>query len=213
MHQRCSDGRKFSLQLVSYFAGPTIQDIERNFPPAYRHRLPPHLASLPIALDPFTLPSDWTRFVDLNTGRVRYKKDVSFAAATEAMGENESSSPQLDSKPTRTILPPLINLHLPDSPTESMSASSSLSPTSPQISCVSSERAEVTDTEVVRSSSSPPEVTSMVLKGCRCCLIYILLNEEQEPKCPKCKNTDLVDFLDENTKNNNNNSNKKMKKE
>ncbi|KAJ8641567.1 hypothetical protein MRB53_018261 [Persea americana] len=213
MHQRCSDGRKPSFQLVSYFAGPTIQDIERNLPPAYHHRLPPHLASLPVSPDPFTLPSDRSRFVDLNTGRVSYKRDISFAAAAaEAMGENGSSSPQLDSQPTRTTVPPLINLHLPDSPTESMSASS-LSPTSTQISCLSSEVEEIASTKVFRPSSSPPEVTSMVLKGCRCCLIYILIKEEQEPKCPKCKNTDLVDFLDEKTKNNNNDRNKKMKKE
>lgn len=66
MQQHPTDGRKTSLQLSSRFAGPTIQDIERSLPAAHRHRLPPHLASLTISPDPFTLPPGWMRFLDLN---------------------------------------------------------------------------------------------------------------------------------------------------
>ncbi|XXG42348.1 hypothetical protein AAC387_Pa01g2655 [Persea americana] len=202
-------GRKTSLQLGNRFAGPTIEYIERNLPLAYRHRLPPHLASMPVDLDPFTLPLGWTRFIDLNTGRVHYKRDISFAAAAaEDMGWNGRWNPQQDFKENLTTLPPLIDQHLPDSPTQSMSASF-VSPGS----CVSSEFAEEADTKEIRPPSSPPEVTSLVLKGCRCCHMYVMLKEEQEPKCPKCKSPDLLDFLKENSKNNIMNSSKKMRKE
>lgn len=128
------------------------------------------------------------------------------------MGRNGRNIPQQDLKLNLTTLPPLITLHLPDSPTELMSATT-VSPTSPLASCVSSEAAEEADDKVVGRSSSPPEVTSMILKGCPCCLMYVMVREEQKPKCPKCKNPYLLDFLNESSRNNNIDSNKRVRKE
>ncbi|KAM7464305.1 hypothetical protein LguiA_032426 [Lonicera macranthoides] len=62
-----------------------------------------------------------------------------------------------------------------------------VSPTSPPISCLSSELSQ--DDKY----SSSPETTSMMLVGCRRCLMYVMLSKEN-PKCPKCKSTVLLDI-------------------
>ncbi|ONK71442.1 uncharacterized protein A4U43_C04F8610 [Asparagus officinalis] len=69
-----------------------------------------------------------------------------------------------------------------DSPNRmSISSSSEMSLISPLSSCVSSE-------------NSPETSKSMVLAGCPRCLMYVMLSEDEEPKCPKCKNAVLLDF-------------------
>ncbi|CAA0822523.1 Unknown protein [Striga hermonthica] len=80
----------------------------------------------------------------------------------------------------------------PESPGQPMA----VSPTSPQSSCVSSERSQA-GADWDRYSSSP-EATSMMLVGCPRCLMYVMLAEE-DPRCPKCKSTVLLDVIHENT--------------
>ncbi|XP_010558005.1 PREDICTED: uncharacterized protein LOC104826812 [Tarenaya hassleriana] len=77
----------------------------------------------------------------------------------------------------------------------SPSRSATTSPTSPPISCLSSELINNEESSVRYSTS--PETTSMVLVGCPRCLMYVMLSED-DPKCPKCKSTVLLDFLREN---------------
>ncbi|CAA2970394.1 Hypothetical predicted protein [Olea europaea subsp. europaea] len=72
----------------------------------------------------------------------------------------------------------------------SPSRSSTVSPTSPPTSCVSS---EVNQDESRRYSTSP-EATSMMLVGCPRCLMYVMLAEE-DPRCPKCKSSVLLDVI------------------
>ncbi|KAI3706547.1 hypothetical protein L6452_24361 [Arctium lappa] len=81
----------------------------------------------------------------------------------------------------------------PESPTRSSSSPMTVSPTN---SCVSLElhQDELTTTEL-RYSSSPEETTSMMLAGCPRCLMYVMLAEEEYPKCPKCKSTVLLDVV------------------
>ena len=70
----------------------------------------------------------------------------------------------------------------------SISSSSGQSLPSPPSSCVSSE-------------NSPTK--AMVLAGCSHCLMYVMLSEDEEPKCPKCKNAVLLDFGHDKNKNKN----------
>ncbi|KAL9997283.1 hypothetical protein Hdeb2414_s0639g00927861 [Helianthus debilis subsp. tardiflorus] len=63
---------------------------------------------------------------------------------------------------------------------------------SPTSSCLSSEHGF--DETGIRYSSSP-DATSMMLAGCPRCLMYVMLAEEEHPKCPKCKSTVLLDVL------------------
>ncbi|THG15832.1 hypothetical protein TEA_008464 [Camellia sinensis var. sinensis] len=65
-----------------------------------------------------------------------------------------------------------------------------VSPTSPQSSCVSWEQSQ----DYSCSSSSTEEATSMMLVGCPRCLMYVMLAGE-DPRCPKCKSTVLLDVL------------------
>jgi len=74
----------------------------------------------------------------------------------------------------------------PNSMSISSSSGQSLSP--PPSSCVSSE-------------DNPEASTSMVLAGCPHCLMYVMLSEDEEPKCPKCKNAVLLDFVQDKNKN------------
>ncbi|KAI7997459.1 hypothetical protein LOK49_LG10G01345 [Camellia lanceoleosa] len=69
-----------------------------------------------------------------------------------------------------------------------------VSPTSPQSSCVSWEQNQ----DYSCSSSSTEEATSMMLVGCPRCFMYVMLAEE-DPRCPKCKSTVLLDVLRQNT--------------
>ncbi|XP_074556938.1 protein GL2-INTERACTING REPRESSOR 1-like [Curcuma longa] len=57
------------------------------------------------------------------------------------------------------------------------------SPSSEPSSCVSSE------------SESPGAAAAMVLAACPRCLMYVMLSEDDEPKCPKCNRDVLLDFL------------------
>ncbi|KAL3839333.1 hypothetical protein ACJIZ3_023924 [Penstemon smallii] len=70
--------------------------------------------------------------------------------------------------------PPRVN-PLTVSPTRSLP----VSPTSPASSCVSTE-----------DELSP--VAKMVLMGCKRCLMYVMVSD-QNLRCPICKNTDLLD--------------------
>ncbi|KAF4396947.1 hypothetical protein CsatB_019365 [Cannabis sativa] len=105
------------------------------------------------------------------------------------MSRRNGSRPKLDLK--LNLSPPRANPLLVESPRRS----ATVSPTSPQSSCVSSELNQ--DEMSVRYSNSP-EATSMVLVGCPRCLMYVMLSED-DPKCPKCKSTVLLDFLHDNT--------------
>uniref|UniRef100_A0A7N0RGH5 GIR1-like zinc ribbon domain-containing protein n=1 Tax=Kalanchoe fedtschenkoi TaxID=63787 RepID=A0A7N0RGH5_KALFE len=68
------------------------------------------------------------------------------------------------------------------------------SPTSPPISCISSDTSQDDLTQLGYYSSSPEAQSSMVLAGCQRCLMYIMLSEE-DPKCPRCHNTVLLEFM------------------
>ncbi|KAL2554229.1 hypothetical protein Fot_07848 [Forsythia ovata] len=85
--------------------------------------------------------------------------------------------------------PPRRNPHA-----ESPTRSSTVSPTSPPSSCVSSELNQ----DESRRYSTSPEATSMMLVGCPRCLMYVMLAED--PRCPRCKSTVLLDVIhDKNT--------------
>ncbi|KAE8098616.1 hypothetical protein FH972_016662 [Carpinus fangiana] len=99
------------------------------------------------------------------------------------MSRRSGSSPKLELK--LNLSPPRANPRV-----ESPSRSATVSPTSPQSSCVSS---ELNQDDPLRYPNSP-EATSMVLVGCPRCLMYVMLSED-DPKCPKCKSTVLLDFL------------------
>ncbi|KAJ4971841.1 hypothetical protein NE237_004940 [Protea cynaroides] len=96
-------------------------------------------------------------------------------------------TPKLDLK--LNLSPPRVNPRV-DSPNRT----ASVSPTSPQTSCVSSELSP----EETLQYSNGPEDTSMLLVGCPRCLMYVMLSEK-DPKCPKCKSTVLLDFLHDTT--------------
>ena len=68
-----------------------------------------------------------------------------------------------------------------DSPNGMSISSSEQSLGSPPTSCVSSE-------------NSPEASKAMVLAGCPRCLMYVMLSEDEEPKCPKCNNAVILDF-------------------
>lgn len=103
------------------------------------------------------------------------------------MSRRSGSSPKLELK--LNLSPPRPNPRV-----ESPSRSATVSPTSPQSSCVSS---ELNQDDPLRYPNSP-EATSMVLVGCPRCLMYVMLSED-DPKCPKCKSTVLLDFLHDTT--------------
>ncbi|KAL6133689.1 hypothetical protein ACLB2K_065923 [Fragaria x ananassa] len=105
------------------------------------------------------------------------------------MSRRNGGGPKLDLK--LNLSPPR---HNPMA--ESPGRSSTMSPTSPPSSCVSSELTQDDNNNNMRYSNSP-EATSMVLVGCPRCLMYVMLSED-DPKCPKCKSTVLLDFLHEN---------------
>ncbi|XP_075490434.1 protein GL2-INTERACTING REPRESSOR 1-like [Primulina tabacum] len=105
---------------------------------------------------------------------------------------NPRNGPQLDLK--LNLSPPrMISNHIVESP--SRSSSGTVSPTSPQSSCVSSEPNQA-DYCSIRQSTSP-EATPMVLVGCPRCLMYVMLSE-YDPRCPKCKSSVLLDVLHDN---------------
>ncbi|EXC01942.1 hypothetical protein L484_018856 [Morus notabilis] len=103
------------------------------------------------------------------------------------MSRRNGSRPKLDLK--LNLSPPRANPLAMESPRRS----ATVSPSSPQSSCVSS---ELNQDDSLRYSNSP-EATSMVLVGCPRCLMYVMLSED-DPKCPKCKSTVLLDFLHDN---------------
>ncbi|KAJ7971629.1 E3 ubiquitin-protein ligase [Quillaja saponaria] len=105
------------------------------------------------------------------------------------MSRRNGNTPKLDLK--LNLSPPRANPRV-----ESPSRAATVSPTSPQSSCVSS---ELNQEDSMRYSNSP-EATSMVLVGCPRCLMYVMLSED-DPKCPKCKSTVLLDFLHDNNTN------------
>uniref|UniRef100_A0A5K0Z2G0 GIR1-like zinc ribbon domain-containing protein n=1 Tax=Nymphaea colorata TaxID=210225 RepID=A0A5K0Z2G0_9MAGN len=77
--------------------------------------------------------------------------------------------------------------------------SSSPSGTSATSSCISSEFNSENRTVPEGNQNqtlggfSSLEATSMVLAGCRRCLMYVMLSHA-DPRCPRCKNTCLLDF-------------------
>lgn len=99
------------------------------------------------------------------------------------MSRRNGSGPKLDLK--LNLSPPRVDRRM-----ESPTRSATVSPTSPPSSCVSSE-----DNNPPTNSASP-EATSMALVGCPCCLLYVMVSEE-DPKCPQCHNTVLLNFLHE----------------
>ncbi|KAL3532138.1 hypothetical protein ACH5RR_005659 [Cinchona calisaya] len=78
---------------------------------------------------------------------------------------------------------------------QSPSRSSTVSPTSSQNSCVSSE-VNQEDTYIFSNS---PDSTAMIVAGCPRCLMYIML-PEKDPRCPKCKSTVLLGVFGETTR-------------
>ncbi|KAL8517704.1 hypothetical protein ACS0TY_015801 [Phlomoides rotata] len=101
---------------------------------------------------------------------------------------SQRNAPKLDLK--LNLSPPRLNRRQVESP----SRSSTVSPTSPTSSCVSSELNH--QDEYLRYSTSP-EATSMMLVGCTRCHMYVMLAEE-DPRCPKCKSTVLLDVIHDN---------------
>ncbi|XP_057432969.1 protein GL2-INTERACTING REPRESSOR 1-like [Lotus japonicus] len=101
----------------------------------------------------------------------------------KTMSRRNGSGPKLDLK--LNLSPPRVDRRM-----ESPTRSATVSPTSPPSSCVSSE-----DNNPPTNSASP-EATSMALVGCPCCLLYVMVSEE-DPKCPQCRNTVLLNFLHE----------------
>lgn len=114
------------------------------------------------------------------------------------------NGPRLDLK--LNLSPPrvMMNMNHPRVDDDSPNRSSTVSPTSPPSSCVSSEM-NLQDDKCLRYSSSP-EATSMMLVGCPRCLMYVMLSEE-DPRCPKCKSTVLLDFIHDNNNHGNNGNN------
>ncbi|KAL2503090.1 Uncharacterized protein Fot_36938 [Forsythia ovata] len=136
-----------------------------------------HCPPLPIGLqEPSHLPLGWQESLDNKTGEE--KKFLE----TKAMSRR--NGPKLDLK--LNLSPPRVNRPRVESP----GRSSTVSPTSPPSSCVSS---ELNPDESLLYSNSP-EATSMVLVGCPRCLMYVML-AEVDPKCPKCKSTVLLDVI------------------
>ncbi|KAI4370158.1 hypothetical protein MLD38_018534 [Melastoma candidum] len=107
------------------------------------------------------------------------------------MSRRNGSMPKLDLK--LNLSPTRVNRGRVSSSSPSRSATAS--PTSPPSSCISSEANNREDVSLRYSNS--PEETSMVLAGCPCCLMYVMLSED-DPKCPKCKGPVMVDFLHDN---------------
>ncbi|CAI9097643.1 OLC1v1034117C1 [Oldenlandia corymbosa var. corymbosa] len=105
------------------------------------------------------------------------------------MSRRNGSAPKLDLK--LNLSPPRGNLRV-----QSPSRSSTVSPTSPPSSCLSSELNQ--EDNYVFSNS--PDSTAMIVAGCPRCLMYIML-PEKDPRCPKCKSTVLLEVFGENNKN------------
>ncbi|XP_021892404.1 uncharacterized protein LOC110810530 [Carica papaya] len=99
------------------------------------------------------------------------------------MSRRNGNGPKLDLK--LNLSPPRTNPRV-----ESPNRSATPSPTSQSSSCLSS---ELNQDDSNRYLSSP-ETTSMVLRGCPSCHIYVMLAEDAA-KCPQCKSTVLLDFL------------------
>lgn len=105
------------------------------------------------------------------------------------MSRRNGKAPKLDLK--LNLSPPRGNLRL-----QSPSRSSTVSPTSPPSSCVSSELNQDQDTYIFSNS---PDSTAMIVAGCPRCLMYIML-PEKDPRCPKCKSTVLLEVFNESAK-------------
>jgi len=87
------------------------------------------------------------------------------------------------------LSPPRVVDNRPQSPTES----TTLLPTSPPSSCVST---ELNQDDNNNNNLSSLEAVSLILVGCPNCLMYIMINETNH-QCPKCKNTTLIHFPDD----------------
>ncbi|KAF5744901.1 hypothetical protein HS088_TW07G00482 [Tripterygium wilfordii] len=98
-------------------------------------------------------------------------------------GGRGNNSPELDLK--LNLSPPLVLNQEIDQSTNEIKASSWR--TSPESSCLASEMEDA----VNHLSSCPEEASSMVLVGCRRCLIYVMLSEV-DPKCPRCQSSVLL---------------------
>ncbi|EEF38587.1 protein GL2-INTERACTING REPRESSOR 1 [Ricinus communis] len=103
-----------------------------------------------------------------------------------------NSTPKLELK--LNLSPPRVNDQRAESPESS--AASSCSEMSSKNSCVSSEDA-ANNYKNGRSQGS----SSMVLVGCRRCLMYLMLSDV-DPKCPKCNSTVLLHLLSDEFSNN-----------
>lgn len=102
------------------------------------------------------------------------------------MSRRNGNVPKLDLK--LNLSPPRVNPRV-----QSPSRSSTVSPTSPPSSCVSS---EMNPDDAGYGFSNSPEATSMIVAGCPRCLMYIML-PEKDPRCPKCKSTVLLEVFND----------------
>ncbi|KAH1084413.1 hypothetical protein J1N35_024174 [Gossypium stocksii] len=81
-----------------------------------------------------------------------------------------------------------------DNPTEESSTTAENS--SPASSCVLSETNQMHEVDTSTDAAADgAAATPMMLVGCPRCLMYVMLSENDVPKCPKCKSTVLLDFL------------------
>ncbi|TYH47296.1 hypothetical protein ES332_D11G401600v1 [Gossypium tomentosum] len=96
------------------------------------------------------------------------------------------NGPKLELK--LNLSPPRIN------PTEeSLTTTENSSPAS---SCVLSETNQMHEVETTTDTAADvAAATPMMLVGCPRCLMYVMLSENDDPKCPNCKSTVLLDFL------------------
>ncbi|KAG4982370.1 hypothetical protein AAZX31_10G071500 [Glycine max] len=90
--------------------------------------------------------------------------------------------------------PPTIVNHRLESPARS----TTVLPTSPSNSCVSTELNQDDNNNNNSNNnleySNNSEAIFVVLVGCSYCLMYLMVNEG-DLKCPKCKSTNLIHFL------------------
>lgn len=130
----------------------------------------------------------WTRLLVRYTTERKHFSALGVGAAN-TMSRN-GMNPGLDLK---LNLSPPANRQRVESPNRTASP---MSPTSTPTSCVSLDVNMMVDGDAGQAlqASNSPDAMSMVLVGCPRCLMYVMLSDEEEPKCPKCKSSVLLDF-------------------
>ncbi|RAL45983.1 unnamed protein product [Cuscuta campestris] len=104
--------------------------------------------------------------------------------------KKEGRRPELDLE--LNLSPPRATASPPQSPP--LSSLSSMKP-SPPSSCVSWELGQGDDGGDSSPLAEAAAGQMMVVVGCPRCLMYVMLAEEDCPKCPVCKSTVLLRFL------------------